>query len=151
MQVHTNDSSNDKEGPFSSSIERILSSAEQRSNDGNSMSTKESKKGCLTESDLERLSQLCALQEDTRRKSSLMNDLGFSDVAIDLVSELVGYLEQDVVAASSRDFLQECQAMLLQYNHNKTFFDKVSKYNTAFLNLDLYITDISVVIDSLID
>ncbi|KAG7341962.1 sister chromatid cohesion C-terminus-domain containing protein [Nitzschia inconspicua] len=106
---------------FSSTVERILSTLEQRGDDH------PPHHGPLLQSELSKLSMLCAQQQQQQQQlqlrssstkkvassSSSSNDgiimdheLGFADVDVEMILELVGYLEKHVALASGINIIQ---------------------------------------------
>lgn len=79
----------DEEDPFTATVERILSAAEER------------EEGHLTEKDLKALAELCS---STIAPSSSF--LGFADVDASYTGQVVEGLQKLVAAASSIDFVQ---------------------------------------------
>eukprot|EP00980_Cylindrotheca_fusiformis_P014093 scaffold3702_cov126-Cylindrotheca_fusiformis.AAC.5 len=102
---------------FSSVVERILSTVEQRRENPSSSSTSTSLL-FLTASELQALTGLCATQSSMlqqhqhqpHQQSLLFNnddDLGFSDVDPEWIGQLVGILEKHVVAAGNINVIQQ--------------------------------------------
>jgi hypothetical protein len=96
---------------FSKTVERILSTLEQRGEDH------DPEHGPLTRTELSKLSLLCTHQqqqrfgggnEATRADSILNNDLGFADVDVEMIGQLVEYLEKHVALASVVNIVQAC-------------------------------------------
>ncbi|KAL3921434.1 MAG: hypothetical protein SGILL_002747 [Bacillariaceae sp.] len=101
----------DSEGEFSTTVERILSTLEQRGENHDPA------QGPLTRLELSKLSELCAQQQQLFGSSNnkgaaaasqaiLDNDLGFADVDPDMIGELVEYLEKHVALASGVNIVQ---------------------------------------------
>ena len=95
---------------FSDTVERILSTLEQRGEDHDPAH------GPLTRAELSSLSVLCAQQQQmfSKKKSDTLggaaaildDDLGFADVDADMIGELVEYLEKHVALASAVNIVQ---------------------------------------------
>lgn len=108
---------------FSSTIERIVSTLEQRGDNHNPHH------GPLNDSEISKLSMLCSQQTEHLRsinnhnkakenygsgtQSHILNDdLGFADVDADMMGELVEYLEKHVALASGIDLIQSSYRMI---------------------------------------
>lgn len=100
---------------FSDTVERILSTLEQRGDDHDPAH------GPLTRAELSKLSLLCAQQQQlfsgttskprttgsaSKADSILDEDLGFADVDADMIGQLVEYLEKHVALASVVNIVQ---------------------------------------------
>lgn len=104
---------------FSSTVERILCTLEERGDDH------DPHHGPLSQTELSRLSMLCTLQQQRHQlgcnkkkvdeaasagedgKSNVLDeDLGFADVDADMILELVEYLEKHVALASGINIIQ---------------------------------------------
>jgi hypothetical protein len=105
-------------GGFSTVVERILSTAERRES------------SLLTPGELQALSELSAAQSSMQQGGKLADDLGFADVDPDLIGQLVGTLEKQVVAASAINIIQ------LSYNAAKAIQTKQSPGNNSKLTMD---------------
>jgi hypothetical protein len=103
---------------FSTVVERILSTAERRES------------SLLTSGELQALSELSAAQSSMQQGGKLADDLGFADVDPDLIGQLVGTLEKQVVAASSINIIQ------LSYDAAKSIQTKQSQGNKSKLTMD---------------
>jgi hypothetical protein len=109
----TNDAASGSD--FSTVVERILSTAERRES------------SLLTSGELQALSELSAAQSSMQQGGKLADDLGFADVDTDLIGQLVGTLEKQVVAASAINIIQ------LSYNAAKAIQTKQSPGNNSKL------------------
>lgn len=104
---------------FSSTVERILSTLEERGDDH------DPHHGPLSQTELSRLSMLCTMQQqrsplgrnkkevdeaasaDEDGKSNVLDEnIGFADVDADMILELVEYLEKHVALASGINVVQ---------------------------------------------
>jgi hypothetical protein len=103
---------------FSTVVERILSTADRRES------------SLLTPGELQALSELSATQSSMQQGGKLADDLGFADVEPDLIGQLVGTLEKQVVAASGINIIQ------LSYNAAKAIQTKQSPGNNSKLTMD---------------
>ena len=113
---------NTKNDDCNITIERILSAIEERGECRNP------RHGPLTNSEIGKLSMLCAQQTDrvngNKSNSSnnrslsvdgnLNDDLGFADVDADIMVELVEYLEKHVALASGVDLVQSSYETIRQ-------------------------------------
>lgn len=123
MEVDGSKPTTEGNDDFSLTVERILSTAEQRE--------APSHQGPFTANEVSNLSRLCALQSSKRQGSS-SDDLGFADVDPDMTGQLVEYLEKHVALASGLDLIRESFAQIQRIKNKETKFtmDRVSPPRT---------------------